>query len=197
MKKEFVTAVLLLALGAPCAVVAATPQANSNQKKGDQKPTFAGVFDRSLSGMESEIVPAAEAMPDDKFNFAPTQGDFKGVRTFAQQVKHIAATNYLFGAGILGEKPPVELGSGENGPDSITSKADVVKFLKDSFAYLHQAINSLTESNAISEVQSPFGSNKVTRLRLGLFAISHPWDHYGQMVEYLRMNNIIPPASRN
>ena len=198
MKKEFVTAVLLLALGAPAAVVAATPQATPNQKKSDQKPTFAGVFDRSLSGMEGEIVPAAEAMPDDKFNFAPatSQGEFKGVRTFAQQVKHIAATNYMFGAGILGEKPPVDIGS-ENGPDSMTSKADVVKFLKDSFVYLHKAINSLSESNAMGEVQSPFGSNKITRLRLGLFAISHPWDHYGQMVEYLRMNNIIPPASRN
>ena len=196
MKKEFVTAVLLLALGAPAAVVAATPQAN--QKKSDQKPTFAAVFDRSLSGMESEIVSAAEAMPDDKFNFAPatSQGEFKGVRTFAQQVKHIAATNYMFGAGILGEKPPVDIGS-ENGPDSMTSKADVVKFLKDSFAYLHKALGTLTESNAMGEVQSPFGSNKVPRLRLGLFAISHPWDHYGQMVEYLRMNNIIPPASRN
>ena len=193
--KNLSLAILVLALGT-AGTVAANGQASPNQNKSDQKPTFAGVLDRSLSGMEKEVVPAAEAMPDDKFNFAPTQGEFKGVRTFAQQVKHIAATNYMFAAGILSEKPPVELGS-ENGPDSMTSKGDIVKFLKDSFAYLHKALNTVNESNVMGEVQSPFGPNKTTRLRLVTIAISHPWDHYGQMVEYLRMNGIIPPASRN
>ncbi|HZP23563.1 MAG TPA: DinB family protein [Terriglobales bacterium] len=190
MKKEVVTAILLLALGAPGTVAIANAQAKS-----DQKPTFGGTFDRSAKGMEQEIVPAAEAMPEDKFNYAPTQGEFKGVRTFAQQVKHIAATNYMFAAGILGEKPPVELG-GENGPDSMTSKADIVKFLKDSFTYLHKALDSMNESTALAEIASPFGSNKTTRLRLAIIAVSHPWDHYGQMVEYLRANGIVPPASR-
>lgn len=190
MKKEFAMALLLLALGTAGNLVAANPQG-----KMDQKPTFSAVLDRSVSGVEHEVVPAAEAMPDDKFNFAPTQGDFKGVRTFAQQIKHIAAVNYMLGGAILSEKPPVDLG-GENGPDSITSKADVVKFLKDSFAYLHKAMNTIDESNVLGQVQSPFGANKVSRLGLSAIAISHPLDHYGQMVEYLRMNNIIPPASR-
>ncbi len=184
-------AILLLALGSSiCAKAAAAPQA-----KGDQKPTVALVYDRTLSGVENEVVSGAEAMPDDKFNFAPTQGEFKGVRTFAQQVKHIAAVNYLLGAAILSEKPPVPLG-GESGPDNITSKADVVKFLKDSFTYLHKALNSIDESNLLGQVQSPFGPNKATRMGLSLIAISHPFDHYGQMVEYLRMNGIVPPASR-
>ncbi|MGA2904349.1 MAG: DinB family protein [Candidatus Korobacteraceae bacterium] len=190
MKKEVVTAILLLALGTAAPLAAASPQG-----KMEQKPTFAAVLDHSLSGVEREVVPAAEAMPDDKFNFAPTQGEFKGVRTFAQQIKHIAAVNYVFGAAILSEKPPVELG-GENGPDNITSKADVVKFLKDSFAYLHKALNTINESNVLEQMQSPFGPNKITRLGLATIAIGHPFDHYGQMVEYLRMNNIIPPASR-
>jgi hypothetical protein len=190
MKKEFAMALLLLALGTAGNLVAVNPQA-----KMDQKPTFSAVLDHSLDSVESEFVSAAEAMPDDKFNFAPTQGDFKGVRTFAQQVKHVAAVNYMLAGAILGEKPPVDLG-GENGPDSITSKADVVKFLKDSFAYLHKAMISLNESNVLGQVQTPFGSNKITRLGLSAIAISHPMDHYGQMVEYLRMNNIIPPASR-
>jgi len=200
MKKEFITALLLLAMGAPAAATAqasSTPNSNPNQSKADQKPTFAAVFDRSLSGVEREVVPAAEAMPDDKFNFAPTQGEFKGVRTFAQQFKHIAATNYMIGAAILSEKPPVDLGTGENGPDSITSKADVVKFLKDSFEYMHKALNSINETNVLEKVQAPWGSNKITRLSLALIAIGHPFDHYGQAVEYLRMNGIIPPASRN
>ena len=190
MKKEFVTAVLLLALGTAGSSIAANAQA-----KMDQKPTFAAVYDHSLAGVEKEFVSAAEAMPDDKYNFAPTQGEFKGVRTFAQQVKHVSAVNYMFGAAILGEKPPVEIGS-ENGPDSMTSKADIVKFSKDSFAYLHKALASLNEGNILGQVQSPFGSNKITRLALTNISLAHPFDHYGQMVEYLRMNNIIPPASR-
>src|SRR5579863_10687651 len=111
-------AILLLALGSSIATAAASPQGKS-----DQKATFALVYGRTLDGIEHEVVPAVEAMPEDKFNFAPTQGEFKGVRTFAQQAKHIAAVNYMLGAAILSEKPPVELGS-ENGPDGITSKAD-------------------------------------------------------------------------
>jgi uncharacterized damage-inducible protein DinB len=191
VKKEVMMAILLLALGSPiCAIAAASPQGKS-----DQKPTFAMVYGHTLDGIEHEVVPAVEAMPDDKFNFAPTQGEFKGVRTFAQQAKHIAAVNYMFGAAILSEKPPVELGS-ENGPDSMTSKADVVKFLKDSFTYLHKALASIDESNILGLVQSPFGSNKISRMALSLIAVSHPFDHYGQMVEYLRMNGVVPPGSK-
>jgi hypothetical protein len=194
MNKQVAMGILLLALGPIGTAVAANPQA-AMQAKPDQKPTFAMVLDRSLSNVEHEVVPAAEAMPEDKFNFAPTQGEFKTVRTFAQQVKHIAAANYLLGSGILAEKPPLDL-EGENGPAKITSKADVIQFLKDSFTYLHKALNSIDENNVLGQVQSPFGPNKVSRLGLAVGAISHPFDHYGQMVEYLRMNNIIPPASR-
>ena len=193
MNRQVAMAVLILAMGA-----GAVPSANAQmatQAKPDQKPTFAMVIDRNLTNTEKEAVSAAEAMPDDKFNFAPTQGEFKGVRTFALQVKHIATVNYMLAAAILGEKPPAEIKS-ENGPDNITSKADVVKFLKDSFAYAHKAANSIDENSVLGEVQSPWGPNKVTRLGLTLIMVSHPFDHYGQMVEYLRMNGIIPPASR-
>jgi DinB superfamily len=195
MKKQFALALVLLVCGT-VANAQGAPQSKMKAKPDHkQKPTLAMVLDHSLSGVEHDVVPAAEAMPEAKFNFAPTDGEFKGVRTFAQQAKHIAAVNYLLGASILGEKSPVDLG-GENGPDKITSKADVVKFLKDSFAYLRKALNTLDEKNGLGEVQSPFGSNQVTRLGLAVIAISHPFDHYGQMVEYLRMNGIIPPASR-
>jgi hypothetical protein len=191
VKKEVMMAILLLAFGSSICATAAT----SPQDKSDQKATFAMVYGRTLDGIAHEVVPAVEAMPDDKFNFAPTQGEFKGVRTFAQQAKHLAAVNYMLGAAILSEKPPVELG-GENGPASMTSKADVVKFLKDSFTYLHKALASIDETNILGMVQSPFGSNKISRMGLSLIAVSHPFDHYGQMVEYLRMNGIVPPASR-
>jgi ABC-type uncharacterized transport system YnjBCD ATPase subunit len=88
------------------------------------------------------------------------------------------------------------MGTDENGPANITSKADIIQYLKDSFAYLHKAANSVTETNVLEMVQSPFGPNKVARLSLITGALAHPFDHYGQMVVYLRMNNIIPPASR-
>jgi uncharacterized damage-inducible protein DinB len=195
MNKQVAMAILVLAIGASGAPAAANAQGATHAKP-DQKPTFAMVLDHNLTNVEKEVVSAAEAMPDDKFNFAPTQGEFKGVRTYAQQIKHIAATSYMLGAAILGEKPPLDLGTGENGPDNITSKADIVKFLKDSFAYAQKAANSVTEANVMEQLQSPFGPNKTTRLTLALIMLSHPFDHYGQMVEYLRMNGIIPPASR-
>ena len=161
----------------------------------EEKRTISQVLDGNVKVIEGEFVPAAEAMPEDKYGFAPTNGEFKGVRTFAQQVKHVSAVNYLVGAAILGEKPPVELG-GENGPDSLKTKADIVKFAKDSFAYAHKAVASITDENALGQIDSPFGKNKVTRLGMATVFAWHSFDHYGQMVEYLRMNNIIPPASR-
>ncbi len=157
-------------------------------------PASAGeVLDRQFSSLEREFVPAAEAMPAEKYDFAPTNGEFKGVRTFALQVKHVAAVNYMVAAGLLGEKPPVELG-GENGPESMKSKDAIVKFLKDSFAYTHKAIATVNDKNLIEMIDGPFG--KSSRLSLASIVTWHSFDHYGQMVEYLRMNGIVPPASR-
>jgi len=158
-------------------------------------PTIAQVLNHSISGGESEFVSAAEAMPEDKYSFAPTNGEFKGVRTFAQQVKHVAAVNYMLGAAILEEKPPVDV-SGESGPDSIKTKADIVKYLKDSFAYVHKAAGTINEGNLLKPVKNPFGEGMVTRLGLANVVVGHCFDHYGQIVEYLRMNGIVPPASR-
>jgi hypothetical protein len=159
--------------------------------------TTAGVLNKSLSDTEGEFVPAAEAMPEAQYKFAPSEsmGEFKGVRTFADQVNHVAAINYIIGAAILGEKPPVEL-NGEGAPANVKTKADSIKFLKDSFAYAHKSLDSLTETNAFGLVKLPWGDEKVSRTSLGVSMVAHPWDHYGQMVEYLRMNKIIPPASR-
>jgi len=159
----------------------------------DEPKTVTSILDGGIKSVEGEFVPAAEAMPESKYDFAPTSGEFKGVRTFAQQVKHVAAVNYMVAAAILGEKPPVDLG-GESGPDNIKSKAEIVKFIKDSYAYAHKAVGTITAENATGEVQLPFG--KFTRMGLGMLVTAHSFDHYGQMVVYLRMNGIVPPASR-
>ena len=164
-------------------------------KSKDEKRSVAQVLNGSVSNMEREFSSAAEAMPEDKFAFAPTTGEFKGVRTFGQQVKHVAAVNYLLGAAILQEKPPVDIGD-ESGPASITSKADILKYLKESFEYAHKAIGTINEGNLVGTVKSPFGEGTVSRLGLAMVVATHGFDHYGQMVEYLRMNGIVPPASR-
>jgi uncharacterized damage-inducible protein DinB len=181
-------------VGMMLAAVLALCSLSLAQAKNDRK-TISQVLDGNIKVIEGEFLPAADAMPEDKFGFAPTNGEFKDVRSFGSQIKHVAAVNYLVGASILGEKPPVELG-GENGPDSVKSKADILKFAKESFAYAHKAIASITDGNALDEVKSPFGENKVTRLGLGTVFAWHGFDHYGQMVVYLRMNGIVPPASR-
>lgn len=188
--KQFAIA-LVIALAACCAPAIA-------QEKAAPATTTPGVLNHALSNVEGEFVSAAEAMPEAQFTFAPSpsMGEFKGVRTFADQVKHVAAVNYVLGAAILGEKPPVAL-KGEDAPDSVKTKADAVKFLKDSFAYAHKALDSLNDQNVFELVQLPWGPDKTTRANLALIMVSHPWDHYGQMVEYLRMNKIIPPASRS
>jgi uncharacterized damage-inducible protein DinB len=187
MKKS---ALLFTLLWTACTLVSLQPATAQNDKK-----TVSQVLDAGVSNIETEFVSAAEAMPEDKFNFAPTSGEFKGVRTFAQQIKHVSAVNYLIGASILGEKPPVDTG-GESGPDSIKTKADIVKFAKDSFAYAHKAVASITDANFIEPIASPFGKDKTSRLSLGTIFRWHGFDHYGQMVVYLRMNGIVPPASR-
>ena len=158
-------------------------------------PTVSQVLDRQLANLEHEFVPAAEALGEDKFNFAPTTGEFKGVKTFAQQVRHVASANFMFAAGIAVEKAPVDLG-GENGPEALKTKADIVKYLKDSFAYAHKAFGGITDANATAFIPTPWGQGTTTRLGLASLTVAHGFDHYGQMAVYLRMNGIIPPASR-
>ena len=136
-------------------------------------------------------------MPEDKYSFAPpaSLGEFKGVRTFAEQIKHVAAVNYIFGAAILSEKVPVDVGD-ESGPTSVKTKAEILSYLKDSFAYVHKAIKTINENNLVEPLKSPFGEGPMTRLGVATSVTAHGFDHYGQMVVYLRMNGIIPPASR-
>src|SRR5258708_14108986 len=162
-------------------------------KPKEERRTVTMVLDRTVLNMEHEFVPAAEAMPEDKSNFAPTGGEFKGVRTFAQQIKHVGTTNYKFWSAAVGEKPAVDV-SNENGPDSIKTKAEIVKFLKDSFELGHRAAKMLTAENSVELVS--LGESKAARLFWVSFGVAHGFDHYGQMVVYLRSNKIVPPASR-
>ena len=158
--------------------------------------TIASAIDHEISNAEKQIVEVAEAMPEDRFNFSPetlniSGGDYKGVRTFAQEVKHIAASNFAIWSPLTSDKFSKDY-MGGNGPENLKTKAEIIQFLKDSFSLGHKAAATLTIENML---QPPQGS-KSSRLRLAEFAVSHAYDHYGQMVEYLRMNGIVPPDSR-
>ena len=141
----------------------------------------AGSLDERIDVVERQVIGVAEAMPAERYGFVTTSGEFKGVRSFAQQVKHLAAANFQLGARILGQEPP-NGESGEQAPASIATKSDIVKYAKSSFAYLRRA------AATIHAVPSP-------QLNDLIDALEHSSNHYGQMVEYLRMNGIVPPAS--
>jgi hypothetical protein len=153
------------------------------------------VLDQEIKMIEGEFVSLAEAMPAEKYSFAPTMGEFKGVRTFGQQVAHTASAVYTGSAAILEEKPPVDLGADGNGPATLKTKDDIVKYLKGAFTYAHKAMAKLTAANLTDEVPAAWGG-KSARLFMADLILWHSFDHYGQMVVYARMNGIVPPASR-
>jgi hypothetical protein len=155
----------------------------------------AKVYDGPVGMVEREIVSLAEAMPAEKYAFAPKSGEFAGVRTFEQQVKHVATTLYMIASAVQEAKMPVDAGKDENGSADIKGKEQAVKYLKDAFAYTHKAMQGITAENQLQLVKSPFGG-ETPRAAIANAAVWHTFDHYGQMVVYARMNAIIPPASR-
>ena len=193
------TAALSLAAASAYAQATKSSPAAGASASPSTPPTIASAIDREITIIEKEVVEAAEAMPENKFDFSPEKlnvpgSDYKGVRTFGEQLKHIAASNYLIWSPITGEKPPNTVNDGK-GPDNMKAKADIIKYLKDSFAFGHRSVATLNSSNLVEPITSSSG-RQTTRLFLATFAPAHAFDHYGQMIEYLRMNGIVPPASR-
>lgn len=179
-------------------IFAAPSRAQQGPPPAPQNPTITSTLDFQLTIAERELVSAAEAMPEEKYSFAPTNGEFKGVRTFAQQVKHVANTNNRLFGPILGQPAaaPASQFEAENGPDSIQTKAQILQYLRDSFALGHKAIATITAENAFTPLPNPPTPFLKTPAAIAIFLPAHAMDHYGQMVEYLRMNGIVPPMSR-
>ena len=170
-------------------------------KKEAEKPvetetTVDKVLGTYVTNLQQTLRLLAMAMPEDKYGFAPTNGEFKGVRTFGEQLKHVGATNYSYASSILGEKPPADVGEEDNGPASLKTKAEILKYVNDSFTYVQKALATINAKNVVSPIESPFGQGETTRLAMATLIIGHCNDHYGQMVEYVRMNGIVPPASQ-
>jgi hypothetical protein len=194
MKKSlWILSLLFLFLGAAAAYAQTELRLTASADSPAPSPTSRAI-DAWVTNTEKHVVPVAEVMPENKYSFAPTGGEFKGVRTFAEQWKHLAANNYAVSAHILGEKPAPDQAA-ETGPESVTTKAQILDYLNGSFAALHRTAATIDAANAAETLPGAKASIVASRLALAIDAIAHSFDHYGQLVEYLRMNGIVPPGS--
>lgn len=175
------------------ASVAITTWGQETKAPASKPDTIASSVRATWGFVQGQFISAAEAMPEEKYSFAPSGGEFAGTRTFGQQVKHVACSNFGFFKQIRGETPPPACWDG--GPDPAKTKAEVLQYLRDSFTYANEVIAATDEKNALDAVTGRFGGPS-TRLGIAVLAVWHVSDHYGQMVVYLRMNGIVPPASR-
>lgn len=154
--------------------------------------------DVMLSGFEDELMGVVKAMPADKYSFAPSaatfapsqEAKFAGVRTFAQEATHLISANYYFYGTVSGTKPDVDM----KAIGAMTTKEQIVPALAASFVFAHKAVATITPENAFLTIKGADGMN--TRATLASFGVAHGFDHYGQMVEYLRMNGVVPPGSK-
>jgi len=167
-----------------------------------KKETVGSALLRTFEFQEYDVRSAAEAMPADKFDFRPTNSSFsesnpafgpKTVRTFAEQIKHVACANFAFAAELDGKQPPDACDKG--GPSPAKTRAELLTYLRDSFAAAKKSLGAITAKNMFEPIEGPYAGPN-TRLGLAATIVWHAADHYGQMVLYLRMNNIVPPSSR-
>jgi hypothetical protein len=157
------------------------------------KPPLSSALRDQWKFISEEFISAADAMPEEKYDFAPTNGEFKGVRTFAEQVKHVACANFGFFSEMEKKDPPPDCEKG--GPNPAKTKAELMQYLGASFMYGDTVIAKITTMNMLDKIEGPYAGPN-TRIGMMIAAVWHATDHYGQMVEYLRMNGIVPPASR-
>ena len=194
---------LLLAasLAFPAAAVHAQTQPPSATEM-SKKETVASALLRGMQGQEYEIRAAAEGMPEEKYVYRPAEGKFQHekpefgpaeVRTFAEQVKHVACANFAFAAEFDGQKPPE--GCDKGGPNAARSKKELLVYLRDSFAAIRKSFGAITAKNMFEPIEGPYAGPN-TRLGLATVVIWHNADHYGQMALYFRLNGLVPPASR-
>jgi len=195
---RFRRVVLLLILGiAVSAVGKSSPVQNSATKQSTQSDDIPKSIAESVSGTlqfaEGNFLGIAEAMPEDKYSFIPTSGKFDDARSFGEQVKHVACAQFAFFNEFEGKKPPDDCEKG--GHDAAKTKVELIKYLKDSFDYSNGVVAKLTAQNALDRVEGRYAGPN-TKLGISVVAVWHITDHYGQLVEYLRLNGIVPPFTQ-
>jgi hypothetical protein len=170
-----------------------TPATAPAAKPDDIPKSIAGSISGTLQFAEGNFLGLAEAMPEDKYSFLPNVGNFDGVRSFGEQVKHVACAQFAFFNEFEGKKPPDDCEKG--GHDPAKSKAELIKYLRDSFDYSNSVLATLTANNALDRVEGRYAGPN-TKLGISVIAVWHITDHYGQLVEYLRLNGIVPPFTQ-
>jgi hypothetical protein len=166
---------------------------------GAQQPEIPKTTSESIGGIlsytEDQFLSVAEAMPAEKYSYIPSApgGKFDGVRSFAEQVKHVACANFAFFNEIEGKTPPDSCEKG--GPAPAKTKAELLKYLRDSFDYGNKVLATINEKNAMDRVEGRYGGPN-TKLGVAVIAVWHIADHYGQTAYYLRLNGIVPPPTQ-
>jgi uncharacterized damage-inducible protein DinB len=182
--------------------IAAVGQAKNHAKpatsqtathKDDIPKSIAESVGGTLQFAEGNFLSIAEAMPEDKYSFIPTTGNFENVRSFGEQVKHVACAQFAFFNEFQGKKPPELCEKGGNIPAK--TKAELITYLKNSFDYSNRVLATLTPKNALDRVEGRYGGPS-TKLGISVISVWHLTDHYGQLVVYLRMNGIVPPMTQ-
>jgi uncharacterized damage-inducible protein DinB len=190
------TALLIICSIASAAVGKSGSPQNSSKpaaKSDDIPKSIAESISGTLQFVEGNFIGVAEAMPEDKYSFIPTTGNFEGVRSFGEQVKHVACAQFAFFNEFEGKKPPDDCEKGGHNPAK--TKAELIKYLKDSFDYSNGVLATLTATNALDRVEGRYAGPN-TKLGISVVAVWHITDHYGQLVEYLRLNGIVLPFTQ-
>lgn len=180
----------------------APPQHEPTAAEISAKESVASALLRNFRYEEYQIRTAAEAMPAEKYSWRPVPGNFGGgtpgygpseMRTFGEQIKHVACANFAFAAELDGQTPPPHCDTG--GPSPAKTRDELVAYLHDSFKALNKSLGAISKENMFQPIQGPYGGPN-TRLGLATVGLWHVADHYGQLVLYMRLNGIVPPASR-
>lgn len=188
--------VLLICVPVSAAQDQAKPSTAAKPRRpstGDIPATIADSVAEPMKFIEGSLIGLADAMPEEKYGYIPTAGKFEGARSFGEQIKHVACAQFAFFNEFEGKKPPDACERG--GHDPAKTKAELIKYLKDAFDYSNRVIATLTPENALDRVEGRYAGPN-TKLGISVMAVWHLSDHYGQLVEYLRMNGIVPPMTQ-
>lgn len=174
----------LLLTSVLCLTMTASQEKNQHQESAAPVSGFRGEFLRQLDDVEKKVVDLAQAVPQERYTWRPMEG----VRSVSEVYMHLANANYLLPQ-FMGAKPPA--GESRDTEKTVTEKADVVQFLKESFAHIRQVALNTSDSD-LDKLATLFG--RETTVRDVLFtAALHMHEHLGQSIAYARMNGVVPP----
>jgi uncharacterized damage-inducible protein DinB len=176
-------ALALLLLTVPVALAAQTPAPSAQPAPGNTEALLELWVETS-----QKIGEMAQDFPEDKYDYKPVPE----VRTFAEQLLHIAADNYLFLKAAQGEKP----GEEELPRARYQTKADVAAVVKKSFDDVAAYLRMQGDAGLAKPFKSPWSGRMRNQVAWWSFALQHAGEHYGQLVVYYRNNHMVPPASR-